>query len=362
MLARLLLLVCSLLLSLVLAEGAVRLLVPQQPPFMEPDPLLGRRLRPGAEGWWTAEGRGYVRVNAAGFRDRDHALEPAPGAYRVAVLGDSYVEAFQVMQEEAFWSVAEQRLRATCRPTAEVLGFGVSGYGPREALLLWRAHAAAYHPDIVVFAMTVYNDVADTDPSIVPPLEYGWEIPLPRTVRTLAQRGSALAALAVRVAAPRPTPASQSAATRERNRIYQVPDARWARAWMLSESYLLALRAEVEAAGARFMLTQVTTQAQVHPDPAFRARLAAAFGVPDTDEPRRQLARFATAHRVDWLDLVPPLRARAERDGAVMHGFPPTSDDGHWNVRGHAAAGEALAEHLCAPPSPALASGTVAPP
>src|SRR5262245_11300165 len=60
------------------------------------DPHLGWKLRPGAEGFVMNETRQYVRINRAGFRDREREIQKAAHTIRIAVLGNSWTEALQV--------------------------------------------------------------------------------------------------------------------------------------------------------------------------------------------------------------------------------------------------------------------------
>src|SRR5438874_2202497 len=86
----------SVVVALALGEGALRLIGFSYPSFWLPDELTGSRLRPGAEAWSRSEGEAYVKINSRGLRDVEHALQKPQGAYRIAVLGDSYAEAMQV--------------------------------------------------------------------------------------------------------------------------------------------------------------------------------------------------------------------------------------------------------------------------
>ena len=85
----------SFFLSLCLAEVVLRVLEIGHPVFHRRDPLYGRTLIPGAEGWYTREGRAYVRINELGFRDYRRELEKPEKTCRIAILGDSCAEALQ---------------------------------------------------------------------------------------------------------------------------------------------------------------------------------------------------------------------------------------------------------------------------
>src|SRR3954468_12868610 len=102
----------SLVIALALGEAALRVAGFAYPNFWQPDPLTGSKLRPGMEGWQKDEGKAYVKISSQGLRDREHAVAKPAGAYRIAVLGDSYAEAMQVAQEKAFWWLLPERLQA----------------------------------------------------------------------------------------------------------------------------------------------------------------------------------------------------------------------------------------------------------
>jgi len=92
-------------------------------PRMELDPVLGWRYRAGYAGNGDT-------TNAAGLRgSREYGASAPPGSVRLAAFGDSFVYCAEVgpsdcwtAQVEAGWS-------------AEVLNYGVGGYGTDQALL-----------------------------------------------------------------------------------------------------------------------------------------------------------------------------------------------------------------------------------
>src|SRR5580658_4185439 len=96
------------------------------------DAYRGWGLNAGARGPYNREGESYVRINSDGFRGPDYIRHKPPGVVRVAVLGDSYVEAIQVAEERTFTAVIGREL-ANCPELkgkrVEALNFGVDGYG-----------------------------------------------------------------------------------------------------------------------------------------------------------------------------------------------------------------------------------------
>ena len=91
-------------------------------------------------------GPGSVNTNSAGLRGRrEVAFAKQPGRPRVVVVGDSFTFGDEVRDEEAYPYVLDGLL-----PEAEVVNFGVHGYGHDQMLLLLREQALAYQPDVVV--------------------------------------------------------------------------------------------------------------------------------------------------------------------------------------------------------------------
>ncbi len=141
--AKLLLTALAFLFGSAVAELALRVAGYSAPEFYSVDQTRGYALRPGVEGWFQREGKAYVRINSDGLRDREHSTTKPQNVVRIAVLGDSYSEAFSVAQEDAFWSVMERKLQecdAFQDKQIEVINFGVSGYGTGQELLTLRGH------------------------------------------------------------------------------------------------------------------------------------------------------------------------------------------------------------------------------
>ena len=113
--------------SFVLVEASLRVLGISYPVFHTHDPIRGKALLPGKEGWYRSEGQAFIRINSAGFRDREHAIAKKKLTYRIAILGDSYMEARQVALEHTFGRRLEGYLR-TCDvdqcQEIETLSFG----------------------------------------------------------------------------------------------------------------------------------------------------------------------------------------------------------------------------------------------
>lgn len=136
--------------------------------WTEPDREIGWRFTPGREYWFFAENDHAItgRINAMGWRDRERSVKKAPRTFRIAVLGDSYVEAFQVESERTCLARAESRLKGHRTPdydAFEVMNFGRSGMSPAEELIVLERDVFPCEPDVVLVLFTPHNDIADVN-------------------------------------------------------------------------------------------------------------------------------------------------------------------------------------------------------
>jgi hypothetical protein len=114
------------------------------------DPHLGWTIRPDGR---SQDGRQHA--NAAGLRaDREYTATPAPDVLRIAIFGDSFTHGDEVLLDETWGRQLEGDL-ARRGIRAEVLNFGVGGYGMDQALLRWRALGRRWMPQLVVLGFVV---------------------------------------------------------------------------------------------------------------------------------------------------------------------------------------------------------------
>ena len=140
----------------------------------------GVRLRPGKQGWYRAEGEAYLSINSLGYRDFEHERAKPADTVRIAVLGDSFVEARQVALEDTFWHRLGRRLEACDTfddKRIEMLSFGVGGYNTSQEYLALQEDVLDFSPDIVLLVVFAGNDIEGNWRS--PEENAGWRIPAP---------------------------------------------------------------------------------------------------------------------------------------------------------------------------------------
>jgi hypothetical protein len=89
-------------------------------------------------------------TNRWGMRDIEYEQIPAPGTYRIAVLGPSFVMGSGVADDDVFVSLLEERLNLendkSTYDSYELLNFGVAGYSVLQELAVWEQRAMTFEP------------------------------------------------------------------------------------------------------------------------------------------------------------------------------------------------------------------------
>jgi hypothetical protein len=391
---KLLMILFGLLIGAVMAEIMLRVAGFSYPEFYQPDETRGYALRPEKEGWYMKEGKAFVKINSAGLRDREHPYPKPANTFRIAMVGDSYPEAFPVEMADAFWVLMEKQLQACgafSGKTIEVINFGVSGYGTAQELITLREQVWKYSPDLVMLTVTTNNDISDNvrvlkktnripyfvfqdgkltlDDSFKRTKAFQWRqsavsrlgrwfedhLRLVQAVERAQLKLkiwlTAKKATAAFAQANNDRPATAVASEDELgvdNVIYREPaDAVWQDAWRVTEGLLLAMRDDVSAHGAKFLVVTLSNGIQVYPNAEVRAGFQKRLGVPDLFYPDRRVADLCRREGIDSIVLAPEMQSYADKNQAMLHGFPGNIGYGHWNQLGHRVAAEIIAREMC---------------
>lgn len=343
----------SMVLSLLAIESGLRAWRPLSPELAvhvhrRPDPLLGWRLEPNLD-LVVEKPSGSVRVttNARGFRDGDHG--EGGRAFRLVILGDSFMEAIQVDRSAAFPSQLQEHLKDLRKESVESINLGVSGFGTLQEALAFETEGARFHPDVVLLGFYLHNDLTDNAKELEdavqrrsahrPYMDLNGEVTSPNfdeatrifavTRRELTWRTWGLfQAGLTSLASPDP-------AHRDRALIaYSCVEApQLSRAWELTGRILDRLRNAVDRIGGVLAVFSVPSRLEV--DASYRA--ANTLGLPQGfcfDEPPgwRRLESLLVARSIPYIDLRPAFHRRANlTSGSDLYG----AGDDHWNETGH---------------------------
>lgn len=376
---RLAALVAGALVGLSLAEAALRMCGISFPLPYVPDEYCGSRLRPGMVAEFTVEGRAVVSITSDGRRDRERPFAKPQDTLRVAILGDSFVEALQVPLEETFGAVLERRLadnEAFEGRNVEVLNFGVSGFSTAQELEMLRHYVWRYDPDIVLLALFAGNDLRDNSRRLSPDgvrpyytlagddlkldqsfrrhpyyvdAQSGYSRFKVRWINRLRLLQVARELWARRRASPPPAATEPASVEAGLDAVYgRPPTEEWEEAWEITERLLVLMRDEVESHGARFRVITLSTPPQVHPDPRVRSAALQRLGGTDLFYVEHRLEELGRREGLTVLTLAPRMQRFAEEQGEFLHGFVNSGSlgVGHWNARGHALAAQLIADEF----------------
>lgn len=370
------LVVASLAGSLLVMEGGLRLLGVSHAVFTEVDPTRGWALSPGMSFMQRKEGEQFIRINSRGLRDIEHDLAKPSGTLRIAVLGDSMVEALQVALEDTFWSVMRRTLdecTALNGTKVEVINFGVQGYGTAQELLTLRNHVWQYQPDIVLLAFTTGNDIRNNSralendpnrPYIVlrdGNLELDDRFLQSNAYKYRASQSGRLITAAVEYSRllqvlkmarqhlrpSRESPGPTGAEVGLTELVYLPPHGAWVESWRVTEEMLRTMAREVYQHGARFAVAVLSSGIQVHPDEEVRRGFMRDLGIDDLFYPDKRLEAFGRTESITVWPLAPILYQKTRERRQFLHGFDSNLGGGHWNENGHRLAGEILAGRMC---------------
>jgi hypothetical protein len=371
--------------SLLLVELLLRLLGIAYPVFVWSDPVRGVAHIPGTR--WVSrqssqapprqqEAEVLIEMNKDGWRGPEVALERPPGTFRIALLGDSFIEAFEVPWEQTVGEVLERRLSALRGTPVEVLNFGHGGYGTTQQFLTLKHEVWKYSPDLILLAVTTGNDISDNyrplkrsdnvpyhvfqgaelvlDTSFLQSKGYRSRALWTRKLSGLIQH-SRLVQLVNRVRhlqrRNRVMRENADAAPGDevglRDEVHLPPTTpAWQEAWRITEGVLRLVREECRRNHTPLALVTLTRGIQVTLMREKKEKFLHQLGAIDLYYPERRLAAFGKQEDIPVLNLAPSMAAQAEQRQVFFHADHNVLGVGHWNREGHQAAGELIASWL----------------
>lgn len=366
--------------ALILFEIFLRVSGIQPDFFAQLDPQVSAQYIPGKKGWNVyPSGRQWVEINSHGYRDHEWAVEKPPGTVRIAFLGDSYIAAMEVPEEQRISELIEARLNAECRGAGvknfEVLNFAVTGYATAQLLDTMEHRASRFAVDSVLAFFYTGNDLYGNSLELDPePNRVHYRLSdsgalerLPYTIRDnplkrwlrahsktylfVRNRVKRLAAVhrammnlglmqevareSDREAAEPAEPENTVEKLRQMQHLREAPPA-IERAWELTDALLGAL-AEAVHESADLALVTIPT----------RPELQEAAGTLNLEQPElwdyqqpiRRVAEICARRDLSCLSLIESMTREPDRIPEIF--FEP---GGHWTPYGHGVAAEAVFE------------------
>jgi len=338
-------------------------------PFRQYDPQIGLSLIPNrhlihSRGCFQGE----VSINRWGMRDRDRTLEKPPGEFRIAMIGDSGVEAVQVKPEEVVNIRMEKLLHDKGYRNAEVLSFGVEGIGTTQELLLYEQKVRQFHPDLVLVMFTD-NDIFNNSSTLQPKV-YGihdWYAPYYNLspngqlvlqpverryfngLRSFLEAHSVLVYYLERTWLQFDVPLHKWQGLPLFYATFSDDplDDEWKQAWLVTEKVMQKMNDTVTADGAKFLIVPWPSFTSIDPD--WRQTMMTRFGHLPSGfspyKPEERLQQISERSHVPIAFITPYLQSYRD-----AHHLPPPyfsfACDPHFTAVGHEVSAEAIVQKL----------------
>jgi hypothetical protein len=392
--ANLALATASLCLSLIIAEFALRSVIPldsRRPfDFSIPHPILGWALQPNTTYLnEIPEGTVSVTYNSEGWRDLEHDVEKPYGVFRILVLGDSFMEANSIKLDDTFHRQVEELARAA-GSNVEVINMGVAGYGTLQEYLVFQEIGHLYNPDLVLVGFFDENDLINNSLELASILTEEGQVTNARPFLDLNESGRWTITPVDFEGAQRSYAEHKASLEAKRNKLteklillrllsagiarIQVPEflknqesqlepvdknrqelalmgvnyceepAEFTRAWDATERIFAMFKEEVDAYGAKLVVFTVPAMEEVSLE--YMKSVKANVAYPDKlcleEAPgHARLSRMLTDLDIEQISLVPAFRRVMREDGINLY-----QSDLHWNPKGHALAADNVVSEL----------------
>ena len=342
--------------GLVLAELLLRYALPQSLGVWSQtrDGLI--LLRPSFNGY-SHQFRTHVRTNALGFRDIEHDLEKAAGTYRILLFGDSFMEALQVEFEESFPHLLQEGLNKLLPCRVEVINAGVSGWGTDDQVTYLSRRGRHLHPNLVLIAFTLHNDVSDNLQQRYhvlegktlrskPITEASWHQHVSLQIRSYMVSHSHLYTLAYRAWKSRGVAQAGSQLTDHLLELMKSESGALAEnGWWITKQLLAEADRLSKRGGAQVAVFPIPLIYQV--DGRAYAELLATRQLSakqiDPGKPQTMLFGILEEHDIPRVDLLPEFLRHANTTQGQSLYIP---GDGHWNRNGHRVAAAAASRQV----------------
>ena len=348
---------------------------------------LGWCLRPNMTGFnQTFDYTVRVSTNSKGLRDIEHDYKKENGVYRIIVLGDSFMEAYQVPLEQSFPRILEKKINNELSARVEVVNLGVGGYGTAQEYLYLKEEGLKYKPDLVILAFLSSNDVRNNSRTLEKKLWRGrnifkiegrpfftkddqgyLELHAP-DFKTALIAGDKRDTELVKIRKERNykdklllyqmvSKGLKRITEDVRYPTYEVNpllgtyfheyDKDWEEAWDITKRIIVATKKISKEAGASFLLFTVPSKFQVESDYYNKAMKLYLKKDPklkvDLEKPDNILRKFSQENKIHYLSLLKKFRENYKKGDRKLY-F--SLQDRHWNKNGHELAADIIVNYV----------------
>ena len=339
--------------------------------WTEPDPILGWRYTPGRNYWYNKENNHPIigKLNSYGWRDKEWSLKKPQNSYRIAVLGDSFVEAFQVELDNTFLALTEHQLNDNHDAKVELMNFGRSGFTQTEELLVLKNEISRFFPDMVILFFLPGNDIeeisketssnlgrpfyhiSDTEELILDTsFAKAREFKIRSFINIVKQHSALISLLTERYIAYKKQKQAKTKINKTVTRRIDGssslctanPDKAYLRSYHLNKILIKAMSEYCREKGINFMLVVIETKAYI---PEIEEKYKSVHPTFNTNFFEDDLMNYAKLLNIEYLGLQRIFRQYYNTSGTFLH-WKVGEEYGHWNYQGHKLVANTLSNKL----------------
>lgn len=351
---KVLLLIFGALIATIIVEIGLRIFIRQTTLKFYDNFVFGSAFVPNQKGLFVSETKEYsseVVVNSQGWPDIEHDFIKPEGIYRILILGDSFVENFQVPFEKRFFKQLQNKLGNKF----EIIAMGRGNTGTAQQYLMLKEYGLKYKPDLVIQMFLTANDIKNNSPVLQndPYLPY-FEIDENgnlKEIQHIKRSQRKLAAAKEFLKKFRITELLLSVRQKLREKkdnvkfggypidyhVYdQTYSGQYQQAWDVTYKLISETKKEVEEAGAKYLFIAFPGSEAVEKkklESLYQTYPAMKTVDFDLEKPNKLLSAFCQKENIDYLFLRPPEETYNWLEG-------------HWNQAGTDLAAEFLFENL----------------
>lgn len=341
------LLITSVILGLIFADLILEIFLSKTTIKWIPDPIVGSRLAPNQKGIFVTNTREYktqIETNSQGWHDTEHSFDKPNGTYRILILGDSFVENFQVPLDKTFF----KQLEKNTSKKVEVIAMGLGNTGTAQQLLLLENYGLEYHPDLVLHMFLTANDIKNNSPVLQNnpyepyfkiengqlveiPFQQKQENPIKTFIKNL-QIPSIILGLRQRFQEYNQNQKSDYPID------YHVYDQNYSQdyqnAWAATQKLILKAKDDTEKSGGKYILVSLANNEQVNKsvwDEALKTYPKMQSANLDLEKPDKMIHDFCDEQKLTCWQMLPFFKDYISKNpNAATHYHL----DGHWNEVG----------------------------
>lgn len=361
---KIVLLVLGILITLILVEIGLKLFTCETTLKFYDNPVFGSAFIPNQKGLFVTETKEYsskVEINSQDWPDVEHTLDKPKNTYRILILGDSFVENFQVPFEKRFFRQLQDKLGNKF----EIIAIGRGNTGTAQQYLMLKEYGLKYKPDLVIQMFLTANDVKNNSPILQndPYLPYFEidegnnlkEIPqIKRSDRTLSSLKEMLKKFEITkiILSLRQKYLEQRAISLSGGYPidYHIYDSSYSNEYQkardITKRLILETKKITEESGAKYILVTLANNEQVNAkvqEKIFNKYPKMKNNNLDFEKPDKLIKEFSESKKITYWQMLPYFQNYIiNNPTTITHYFY----DGHWNETGTNLAAQFLTENL----------------